>query len=216
MSELRFDGKVAIVTGAGLGIGRAVAIELAKRGARIVANDFSVTVNGEQYQAARTVDQTVREIIKLGGEAIANYDTVLNGQNIVNDAIQAWGRVDIVVNSAGFLKDGAFHKMTDKDWDMIHGVHLKGAFMTTRAAWPYMRSQKYGRVINIASPAGIYGNFGQANYSAAKLGLHGFTNALSKEGASKNILVNTIAPLAATRMTIGKPCSCSFVLFISI
>lgn len=201
MSELRFDGRVAIVTGAGRGIGREVALELARRGARVLVNDIGLTLDGKTFIKEKLADQVVEEITQNGGEAFANYDHVANGHSIVHNAIQIWGRVDIIVNNAGFLRDTAFHKMEEEDWDSIHKTHLKGSFMVTRAAWPYMRSQKYGRVLNTASVAGIFGNFGQANYSSAKLGLHGFTNALAREGEKKGILVNTVAPLASTRMT---------------
>lgn len=204
MSELRFDGRVAIVTGAGRGIGKEVALELARRGARVLVNDFGVSLDGDTFNKDRLADQVVEEIVQNGGEAFANYDHVANGHAIVHNAIQIWGRVDIVVNNAGFLRDTAFHKMSEKDWDAIHKTHLKGSFMVTRAAWPYMRSQQYGRVINTASVAGIFGNFGQANYSSAKLGLHGFTNTLAREGEKKGIFVNTVAPLASTRMTESK------------
>lgn len=204
MSQLRFDGRVAIVTGAGRGIGRAVALELGRRGARVLVNDIGLSLDGQTFEKERTADAVVAEIVENGGEAFASYDSVLNGHSIVHQAIQIWGRVDIVINNAGFLRDNAFHKMSESDWDLVHKTHLKGSFMVTRAAWPYMRSQKFGRIINTASVAGIFGNFGQANYSSAKLGLHGLTNTLSREGQSKEIYVNTVAPLAATRMTEGK------------
>jgi len=189
-----------IVTGAGGGLGRAYALEFASRGAKVVINDLGTGVKGEG-KSSKAADLVVEEITKAGGQAVANYDSVLDGDKIVETAIKAFGRVDVVINNAGILRDKAFHKMEDKDWDLIHDVHLKGAFKVTKAAWPYMREQGYGRVIMTASAAGIYGNFGQANYSAAKLGLLGFGNALAIEGSAKNIHVNTIAPVAGSRMT---------------
>lgn len=204
MSQLRFDGRVAIVTGAGRGIGREVALELGRRGAKVLVNDIGLTLDGASFVKERIADQVVKEITDNGGEAFANYDSVTNGHGIVNEAMKIWGRVDIIVNNAGFLRDIAFHKMTEQDWDMVHKTHVKGSFMVTRAAWPYMRSQRYGRIINTASVAGIFGNFGQANYSSAKLGLHGFTNTLAREGEKKGIIVNTVAPLASTRMMESK------------
>eukprot|EP01088_Endostelium_zonatum_P006477 TRINITY_DN1860_c0_g1_i1.p1 TRINITY_DN1860_c0_g1~~TRINITY_DN1860_c0_g1_i1.p1 ORF type:complete len:306 (-),score=86.25 TRINITY_DN1860_c0_g1_i1:29-946(-) len=198
--NLRFDNKVVIVTGSGGGLGRAYALEFASRGAKVVINDLGTGVKGEG-KSSKAADAVVEEIKKAGGQAVANYDSVLDGEKIVETAIKAFGRVDVVINNAGILRDKAFHKMEDKDWDLIHDVHLKGAFKVTKAAWPHMREQGYGRIIMTASAAGIYGNFGQANYSAAKLGLYGFSNALAIEGSSKNIHVNTIAPVAGSRMT---------------
>jgi len=188
---LRFDGKVVIVTGAGRGLGRAYALDFATRGAKVVVNDLDQKVN----------DATVADIKAAGGEAVANYDSVTDGDKIVQTAIDTFGRIDVVVNNAGILRDAGFTKMTDQQWDIIQAVHLKGAYKVTRAAWPYMKKQKYGRVIFVASAAGLYGNFGQANYSAAKLGLVGFCNTLAIEGKKNNIYCNTIAPLAASRMT---------------
>jgi len=196
MTQLRYDGKVCIITGAGGGLGREYALFFASRGAKIVINDLGKTKAGEF-----TADIVAQEIVKGGGQAVANRDSVDQGEKIVAQAIEAFGRVDIVINNAGILRDVSFMKMKESDWDLVHKVHLKGSFAVSRAAWPHMRKQGYGRIINTASPAGIYGNFGQANYSAAKLGLHGFTRALHKEGEAKGIFTNTIAPLAATAMT---------------
>lgn len=200
MADLRYDGRVAVITGAGGGLGRTYALMFGSRGAKVVVNDLGTSTSGEGKSSA-AADAVVEEIKKLGGEAIADYNSVEEGEKIIQTALDKWGRIDIVVNNAGILRDVSFMRMTDNDWDLIYRVHLKGAFKVTRAAWNHMREQKYGRVIMTASAAGIYGNFGQANYSAAKLGLLGFSNALALEGANRNILVNTIAPIAGSRMT---------------
>jgi 3-hydroxyacyl-CoA dehydrogenase/3a,7a,12a-trihydroxy-5b-cholest-24-enoyl-CoA hydratase len=202
MSQLRYDGRVAVVTGAGNGIGKQYAMLLASRGAKVVVNDLGGSMNGEPATSGnRVADGVVAEIKALGGEATANYDSVEFGDRIIQTAIDAYGRIDILINNAGILRDVSFHKMTDKDWDLIYTVHLKGSFKTCRAAWPHMRENKYGRIINITSSAGLYGNFGQANYSAMKLALLGLSNTLSKEGKKRNIQVNTVAPFAGSRMT---------------
>ena len=200
MPQLSFKGRVVIVTGAGGGLGKAYALLFASRGAKVVVNDLGGSFKGEGA-STKAADVVVEEIKKNGGEAVANYDNVLQGEKIVKTAIDTWGRIDIVVNNAGILRDVSFVKMSTKDWDLIQDVHMKGSFLVTRAAWPYMRDQGYGRIIMTASAAGIYGNFGQANYSAAKLGLLGFAKTLAQEGAKKNIFVNTIAPMAGSRMT---------------
>ena len=202
MSELRFDDRVAIVTGAGGGLGRAYALELGRRGARVVVNDLGGTVRGEGG-ATSMADAVVDEIADAGGQAVANYDSVEHGDKIVQEALDAFGRIDIVINNAGILRDRSFHKMTDEDFEAVYKVHMYGSFKTTHAAWPHMRAQGYGRVIFVASTSGIYGNFGQANYGAMKLGLYGLANTLSIEGAPKGIHVNTIAPTAGSRMTEG-------------
>ena len=198
--ELRFDGKVALVTGAGGGLGRSHALLLAARGAKVVVNDLggSFTGDGKSSSAA---DKVVAEIKEQGGEAVANYDSVEDGDKIVKTAIDAFGKIDIVVNNAGILRDVSFVKMSQQDWDLVYKVHVLGAFRVTHAAWPHMRTAGYGRIINTASAAGIYGNFGQANYAMAKLGIHGFTQTLALEGKKYNIVVNTIAPIAGSRMT---------------
>lgn len=203
METLRFDGRVAIVTGAGQGLGKEYAIELAKRGAKVLVNDFSVSMDGKEPLPLRLADIVVADIKRFGGVAVANYDDVVNGDMIVHNAIKIWGRVDIVINNAGILRDTSFVKMTDEDFKAVIQTHLKGSFMVTRAAWNYMREQKYGRVINTTSIAGLYGNFGQANYSAAKLGIHGLTTSLRREGEAKGIFVNTVAPMGETRMIKG-------------
>ena len=199
-ASLRYDNRVAIVTGAGGGLGRMHALTLAQAGARLVINDLGGSTDGAG-QSSSAADKVVEEIRALGGEAVANYDSVENGAAIVQTAIEAWGRVDIVVNNAGILRDASFHKMSQQDWNLVNLVHLQGAQSVTHAAWPYMREQNYGRIIMTTSAAGIYGNFGQANYGAAKLGMLGLANTLAEEGRSKNIRVNTIAPVAASRMT---------------
>eukprot|EP01114_Cavostelium_apophysatum_P023332 TRINITY_DN874_c0_g1_i1.p1 TRINITY_DN874_c0_g1~~TRINITY_DN874_c0_g1_i1.p1 ORF type:complete len:304 (+),score=96.75 TRINITY_DN874_c0_g1_i1:137-1048(+) len=198
--KLRFDGKVAIVTGAGGGLGRAYALLLGSRGAKVVINDLGTSTSGEGNTSS-AADKVVQEIKAAGGDAVANYDSVENGEKIVKTALDKWGRVDIVINNAGILRDTTFQKMTDNDWELIYKVHLKGSYSVTKAAWNKMREQGYGRIIMTSSAAGLYGNFGQANYSAAKLGLLGFAKALAIEGEKRNVLVNTIAPVAGSRMT---------------
>ena len=201
MSEqLRFDGKVVLVTGAGQGLGRSHALAFASRGAKVVVNDLGGSAHGGGKSSA-AADQVVAQIRAAGGEAVANYDSVENGDLIVKTAIDAFGRIDVVVNNAGILRDTSFPKMTDEDWEIIFRVHVLGAFRVTHAAWPHMRDQGYGRILFTSSAAGIYGNFGQANYSAAKLGLVGFASTLALEGSKRNIRVNTVAPLAGSRLT---------------
>ena len=203
MADLGFDGKVAIITGAGGGLGRSHALELAKRGALIVVNDLGGSVDGEggSHTAAQKV---VDEIKAAGGEAVANYDSVATpegGESIVQTAIDSFGRVDIIINNAGILRDASFKNMTKEMLEPIIDVHLKGAFYVTRPAWQLMRDQGYGRIVNTSSGAGVFGNFGQTNYGAAKMGLVGFTRVLAVEGAKSNIKANAIAPVAKTRMT---------------
>lgn len=200
MSDLRFDDKVVIITGAGNGLGKSHALEFAKRGAKVVVNDLGGSAFGDGADAA-PAQVVVDEIKAAGGEAVANFDSVEDGDKIVQTAMDSFGRIDVVVNNAGILRDKSFHKMTDDDWDLIYRVHIKGSYKVAHAAWPHMREQQYGRIINTASAAGIYGNFGQANYSMAKLGLHGLTQTLAIEGKKRNIFVNSIAPIAASRLT---------------
>src|SRR5687767_10850390 len=199
-NELRFDGKVAIVTGAGGGLGRSHALLLASRGAKVVVNDLGGTFTGEG-KSASAADKVVAEIKEKGGEAVANYDSVTDGDKIVKTAIDTWGKIDILINNAGILRDVSFQKMTQQDWDLVYQVHVLGTMKVTHAAWNLMRDAGYGRIINTSSAAGIYGNFGQANYAMAKLGIHGFTQTLAAEGKKRNIIVNTIAPIAGSRMT---------------
>ncbi|RCI03338.1 hypothetical protein CU098_011531, partial [Rhizopus stolonifer] len=197
---LRFDGQVAIVTGAGGGLGKAYALLFAKLGASVVVNDLGGSATG-QGADSRAADLVVDEIRKAGGKAVANYDSVEDGEKVVETALKAFGRVDIIVNNAGILRDKSFARMTDADWDLVHRVHLRGTYKVIKAAWPHFVKQKYGRIINTASAVGLYGNFGQTNYSAAKLGIVGLTRTLALEGQSKNIIANVIAPNAGTRMT---------------
>ncbi len=206
MDTIRFDGKVVVVTGAGGGLGRSHAIEFARRGAKIVVNDLGGDFKGNGAGTSMA-DKVVDEIAQFGGTAVANYDSVEQGDNIIKTAIDSFGRVDVLINNAGILRDVSFKKMSEEDWDLIMRVHLTGAFKVTRAAWPYMLDQQFGRIVSTSSAAGIYGNFGQVNYSAAKLGLVGFTNTLAIEGAAKNITANAIAPIAGSRMleTISTP-----------
>ena len=203
MSTLGFDGKVAVITGAGGGLGRQHALLLASRGAFLVINDLGGSVDGSGSDAS-AAQKVVDEIVAAGGEAVANHDSVSTpegGEAIIKTAVDAYGRVDLVINNAGILRDKTFHNMTPDLVDAVIDVHLRGAFNVTRPAWILMREQKYGRIISTSSAAGIFGNFGQANYGAAKMGLVGFTRVLAQEGAKHNIKANAIAPLALTRMT---------------
>ncbi len=203
MVDLGFDGKVALITGAGGGLGRQHALLLASRGALLVINDLGGSVDGsgsDKGAAERMVD----EIRALGGEAVSNTDSVATpegGEAIVKTAMDAFGRVDIVINNAGILRDKSFNKMEPELLNPVLDVHLKGAFHVTKPAFIQMREQGYGRIISTSSAAGIFGNFGQTNYGAAKMGLVGLTRVLAVEGAKYNIKANAIAPLALTRMT---------------
>ncbi|UUY08282.1 SDR family oxidoreductase [Pseudomonas sp. J452] len=203
MSEaIRFEDKVVIVTGAGGGLGRAHALLFAKHGARVVVNDLGGSAHGEGANAS-AADKVVAEIRAAGGTAVANHDSVTDGGKIVQNALDAFGRIDVVVNNAGILRDKSFVKMEDADWDLVYKVHVEGAYKVTHAAWPHLREQNFGRVIFTASTSGIYGNFGQSNYGMAKLGLYGLTRTLAIEGRKNNVLVNAIAPTGGTRMTEG-------------
>jgi NAD(P)-dependent dehydrogenase (short-subunit alcohol dehydrogenase family) len=200
---IRFDNRVAIVTGAGNGLGRAYALELAGRGARVVVNDLGGARDGtgSSRSAAQAV---VDEITRKGGEAIANGSSVTDEAGVaamVAEAKARWGRIDILINNAGILRDKSFAKMTIADFRTVVEVHLMGSVICTKAVWDVMREQNYGRILMTTSSTGLYGNFGQTNYGAAKLGLVGFMNSLAIEGQKSNIRVNTIAPAAATRMT---------------
>ncbi|KAK4968659.1 bifunctional hydroxyacyl-CoA dehydrogenase/enoyl-CoA hydratase fox2, partial [Elasticomyces elasticus] len=198
--ELRFDGQTVVVTGAGGGLGKAYATFFGSRGANVVVNDLGGSFKGEG-KSSKAADVVVEEIKAAGGKAVANYNSVEDGDKIIETAIQTFGRVDVLINNAGILRDISFKNMKDADWDLIMGVHVRGAYKCARAAWPHFKKQKYGRVISTASAAGLFGSFGQCNYSAAKLALVGFTETLAKEGLKYNILCNTIAPIAASRMT---------------
>ncbi len=206
MDPLTFDGRVAVITGAGGGLGRSHALELARRGAHVVVNDLGGAVDGTGGSAS-AAEQVVAEIRAAGGEAIANTDSVATpdgGAAIVECALDTFGRVDIVVNNAGILRDAAFKNVTPALLDAVIDVHLKGAFNVLRTAWPHLREQNYGRVVNTSSGSGLFGNFGQSNYGAAKAGLMGLTRVLSIEGARNNVMANAIAPIAHTRMTEGQ------------
>ena len=199
----RFDDKVAIVTGAGGGLGRCHALELARRGCKVVVNDLGGAVDGTGG-SSEAAAQVVAEIEAAGGEAVANGGSVSDragAQSMVDAAVQRWGRVDVLINNAGVLRDKSFHKMELDDFQFVLDVHLMGSVNVTRAVWPLMREQNYGRIVVTSSPSGLYGNFGQANYGSAKLGLVGLMNTLKIEGARYNIRTNCIAPVAATRMT---------------
>lgn len=200
---IRFDNRVAIVTGAGNGLGRAHALLLASRGAKVVVNDPGGAVDGKGGTHA-AADKVVDEIKAAGGQAVANYDSVAeaaSAANIVKTAVDSFGTVDIVVNNAGVLRDKTFHNMTIEDLDFVVKVHFLGTAYVTHAAWPILRAKAYGRVVVTSSNSGIYGNFGQANYGGAKLAVVGFMNALRLEGQKYNIMVNALAPVAGTRMT---------------
>jgi len=203
MSEIRFDGRVAVITGAGGGLGKTYALELARRGASVVVNDLGGSSDGRGGSSSMA-DATVKEIIEAGGKAAANYDSVATpegGKAIIQTALDNFGRVDILVNNAGILRDKSFAKLEPKDLEAIIDVHLKGAFFVTQPAFASMKENGYGRIVMASSGAGIFGNFGQSNYGAAKMGLVGLMNVLAVEGAKNNIKVNTIAPIAKTRLT---------------
>ena len=201
--QLGYDGKVVIITGAGGGLGRQHALLMASRGALVVINDLGGAVDGsgsDKGAAERVVD----EIKSLGGDAVADTNTVATpegGAAIVQTAVDAYGKVDVVINNAGILRDKAFHNLEPDQLNAVLDVHLKGAFNVTQPAWRIMREQGYGRIVSTSSAAGVFGNFGQTNYGAAKMGLVGFTRVLAVEGAKFNIKANAIAPLAMTRMT---------------
>ena len=204
MSEpITFDGRVAVVTGAGGGLGRGYALELARRGARVVVNDLGGAVDGSGA-SRQAADVVVEEIEAAGGEAVANYDSVSNrdgGAAIIRTAVDAFGTVDIVINNAGILRDKSFAKMTLDEVDAVLDVHLKGAFYVSHPAFKVMKEKGYGRFVHTSSASGIFGNFGQANYGAAKAGLVGLSNVLAIEGEKHGIKSNAIAPTAKTRMT---------------
>jgi|TARA_B110000093_G_scaffold99425_1_gene106960 NAD(P)-dependent dehydrogenase (short-subunit alcohol dehydrogenase family) len=200
MTDVRFDDRVVVITGAGNGLGRTYALEMGKRGAKVVVNDLGGSAFGDGADKG-AADLVVDEIKAGGGQAVANYDSVTDGDKIVQTAMDSFGKIDVVINNAGILRDKTFHKMEEQDWDLVYDVHVRGAFKVTHAAWPYMRDQNYGRLIFTASAAGIYGNFGQTNYAMAKLGQYGMSQTLALEGRSKNIMVNTIAPIAGSRLT---------------
>jgi NAD(P)-dependent dehydrogenase (short-subunit alcohol dehydrogenase family) len=203
MADIRFDGKVAIVTGAGGGLGRQHALELARRGAKVVVNDLGGSMDGSggSSEAARKV---VEEIKAAGGDALANGSSVTDDAGValmVKQAMDAWGRIDVLIANAGVLRDKSFSKMDIPDFDFVLDVHLLGTVKPAKAVWEIMKAQNYGRIVVTTSSSGLYGNFGQTNYGAAKLGIIGFMNTLKLEGQKNNIHVNAIGPVAATRMT---------------
>ncbi len=201
--QLGYDGKVVIITGAGGGLGRQHALLMASRGALVVINDLGGAVDGSGSDKG-AADRVVDEIKSLGGDAVADTNTVATpegGAAIVQTAVDAYGKVDVVINNAGILRDKAFHNLEPDQLNAVLDVHLKGAFHVTQPAWRIMREQGYGRIVSTSSAAGVFGNFGQTNYGAAKMGLVGFTRVLAVEGAKFNIKANAIAPLAMTRMT---------------
>ncbi len=199
---IRFDDRVAIVTGAGQGLGRTYALELAARGARVVVNDLGGALDGAGSDASLAA-AVAEEIRAAGGEAVASTDSVSEregARRIVETALETWGRVDVLINNAGILRDKIFTRMDLDDFEAVIGVHLLGAAYVTRAAFPVMRKQSYGRIVMTTSAAGLFGNLGQANYAAAKLGVVGLMNALKIEGKKRNILINAVSPIADTRM----------------
>ena len=203
MSDVGFEGKVAVITGAGGGLGREHALLLASRGAQVVVNDLGGAVDGTGASAG-PAQKVVEEIEALGGAAVADGNSVATqdgAEAMVKTALEAFGRIDIVINNAGILRDKSFANMTPDLWDPVIAVHLTGAYNVTRAAWPHLREQAYGRIVSTSSAAGIFGNFGQANYGAAKMGIVGLTRVWAQEGGKYNIRANAIAPVARTRMT---------------
>jgi NAD(P)-dependent dehydrogenase (short-subunit alcohol dehydrogenase family) len=203
VSEIRFDGRVAIITGAGGGLGKTYALMLAERGASVVVNDLGGAADGTG-SGTSMADQVVKEINEAGGKAVANYDSVATpegGESIVKTALDNFGKVDILVNNAGILRDKSFAKLEPQNLEIVLDVHLKGGFFVTQPAFRAMKENNYGRIVFASSGAGIFGNFGQANYGAAKMGLVGLSNVLAVEGAKNNIKSNVIAPIAKTRLT---------------
>lgn len=204
-NKIDLTGRTAIVTGAGGGLGREHALELARRGAKVLVNDLGTSVKGEG-RSSEAADKVVAEIKAAGGEAIANSGSVTDMADVeamVKQAIDAWGKIDILVANAGFLRDSSFKKMPIEDFEAVIDVHLLGSARCARAVWNLMNDAGYGRIIFTTSAAGLYGNFGQSSYGAAKTGLIGLMNTLKIEGAKNNVRVNTISPLAATRMSEG-------------
>ena len=203
MADIRFDGKVAIVTGAGGGLGRQHALELARRGAKVVVNDLGGSVDGSGGSSA-AADAGVAEIKAAGGEAISNGSSVTDDAGValmIKQAMDAWGRIDILIANAGILRDKSFSKMDMADFELVVNVHLMGTVKPVKAVWEIMKEQNYGRIVVTTSSSGMYGNFGQSNYGAAKLGIIGFMNTIKLEGQKNNIHINAISPVAATRMT---------------
>jgi len=203
MSDIRFDDRVAVITGAGGGLGRTYALELAKRGAKVVVNDLGGAADGSGGGSS-AADAVVKEVEEAGGTAVANYDSVATqegGEGIIQTAIDNFSKVDIVINNAGILRDKSFAKLSDEELKIVLDVHLRGAFYVSQPAFRSMKEHGFGRFIFTASAAGVFGNFGQANYGAAKMGLVGLMNVLAVEGARSNIKANAIMPIANTRLT---------------
>ena len=203
MAQVSFEDKTVIVTGAGNGLGKSYALEFAKRGANVVVNDLGGSVDGSG-SGNSPADEVVEEIKNNGGNAVANYDSVASkegGESIVNSAIETFGGLHAVVNNAGILRDKSFANMTEEDFNVVLDVHLKGTFFVCQPAFIHMKENGYGRFVNVASPSGLFGNFGQSNYAAAKMGIVGLTNIIAIEGAKYNIKANVLAPNATTRMT---------------
>lgn len=197
------EGRVIVVSGAGGGLGREYALLLAREGARVVVNDLGGAKDGSGA-GTTMADQVVAEIHAAGGDAVASYDSVATAEGaarIIATALEAYGAVHGVVNNAGILRDASFAKITEQEWDAVLQVHLYGGFHLTRAAWPHLREQGFGRIVMATSTSGLYGNFGQCNYGSAKMGLVGLMNTLALEGARYDVRVNAVAPMAATRMT---------------
>jgi len=205
--KINFEGQVAIVTGAGGGLGKQHALELGRRGAKVVVNDLGGSVDGSGGSAS-AAEQVAQEIRDNGGTAVSSDASVTDFeavQSMVDETVAKWGRIDILVNNAGILRDKTFSKLELENWHAVIDVHLTGSLNATKCVWPIMVEQKYGRIIMTTSTSGLFGNFGQANYGAAKLGLVGFMNTLRFEGAKYNVFTNAIAPIAATRMTVELP-----------
>ncbi|MBL4573496.1 MAG: SDR family NAD(P)-dependent oxidoreductase [Gammaproteobacteria bacterium] len=205
--KINFDGQVAIVTGAGGGLGKQHALELGRRGAKVVVNDLGGSVDGSGGSSS-AAEQVAQEIRDNGGTAISNDASVTDFeavQAMVDETVAKWGRIDILVNNAGILRDKTFSKLELENWHAVIDVHLTGSLNATKCVWPIMVEQKYGRIVMTTSTSGLFGNFGQANYGAAKLGLVGFMNTLRFEGAKYKVFTNAIAPIAATRMTVELP-----------
>ena len=205
MADIRFDGKVAIVTGAGGGLGKQHALELARRGAKVLVNDLGGSMDGSGGGSA-AAQAVVDEIVAAGGEAIANGSSVTDDAGValmVKQAMDQWGRIDVLVANAGILRDKSFSKMEIADFELVVNVHLMGTVKPTKAVWEIMKAQNYGRIVVTTSSSGLYGNFGQSNYGAAKLGIVGFMNTIKIEGQKNNVHINAISPVAATRMTEG-------------
>ena len=203
MADIRFDGKVAIVTGAGGGLGRQHALELARRGAKVVVNDLGGSMDGSGGSSS-AADAVVAEIKAMGGEAIANGSSVTDDVGVahmVKQTMDTWGRIDVLIANAGILRDKSFSKMEMADFELVLNVHLMGTVKPTKAVWEIMRAQNYGRIVVTTSSSGMYGNFGQSNYGAAKMAILGFMNTIKLEGQKNNIHINAVSPVAGTRMT---------------